>query len=60
MCQSDIDTENYIFAVSFLERFLLIFLNENHIAGENIEKIDQTGLNFTLIMPKIDFPQNFA
>ena len=34
--------------------------NENYIAGEKIENVDQTELYFALIIPEIDFPLNFA
>ena len=38
----------------FQQRFPLNFLNENHIAGERIENIDQAELGFALIMSEMN------
>ena len=39
----------------FQRRFPLNFFNENYIAGKKTENIDQTGPDFALIIPEMDF-----
>ena len=36
------------------------FFTKNYIAGEKIENIDQTELDFALLMPEMDSPLNSA
>lgn len=48
------------FVVAFQQRFPMNFLNENHIAGERTEDVDQAELGFALIMSEMDLPLNSA
>ena len=58
-CARIIQTQDIIFRSTF-SWTISEFFNENYIAGEKIENVDQTELYFALIIPEIDFPLNFA